>query len=90
MLAQNYTSIDPKQFFKHRARLQRPNLGAKMNAKETDQWACNVNVVGCAMVRKNFSLLVAKPRVAKVQMQRRTKSGHMVVTWWMHGRRMHS
>ena len=48
--------IDPRQFFKHRVRLQRPNLEAKMNAKETDEQACNINAAGRAMLRKNFIL----------------------------------
>ena len=35
-------------------RLQRPNLEAKLNANETDQQACNINVAVCAMLRKHF------------------------------------
>ena len=30
----NYTSIDPKQFLKHRVRLQRPNLGNRNERPE--------------------------------------------------------
>ena len=55
-LAANYTSIDPKQFFKYRAHLQGPNLEAKMNAKEIDQQACNINAGGRAMPRRDFIL----------------------------------
>ena len=40
--ARKYPSIDP-QFFKQRVRLQRPRCAVKINAKETDQRACNIN-----------------------------------------------
>ena len=26
-----------------------------MNAKKIDQWACNLNAMGCAMLRKNLT-----------------------------------
>ena len=63
-LTPHYTSIDPKKFFKQRGRLQRLNLGGKLNAKETDQRARNINAVGCVVVGKNFTWWW--PRVDKV------------------------
>ena len=62
-----------------------------MNAKEIDQQACNINAVGCAMLRKNFiphdatALPRSRPRVDKVQRRgrmvvtKRTHSGHMAM-----------
>ena len=29
--------------------------GAEVNAKKTDQWACNINAVGCTMLKKIFT-----------------------------------
>ena len=59
-----------------------------MNAKETDQWACNINAVGCTMLRKNLlhdamALPYTRPRADKVQ-----RRGHMVGMGgkeWAHG-----
>ena len=53
-----------------------------MKAKETDQRACNINAVGCAMLRKNLILHDAtalphsRPRADKVQKQGRTVDTH--------------
>ena len=84
MKENNYTSVDLKQLFKHRARLHGPILGAKMNAKETDQQACNINVAGCAMLRKTFFFMM--PRPCPTTGHERTKSTGEGTAWTRAGK----
>ena len=67
----NYTSIDPKQFFKHRVRLQRPNLGPKMNADEA-----GMQFAEC----KERILYFMMPRPVPQQATRGQSPGEG--TWW--------
>ena len=89
-IKQNYTSIDPKQFFKHRVCLQRPNLGS--HHKYQGNWLAGMQYkrVGCAVMRKNFtwwcmadkvwrcrqSGLKADTRRDTTRDTRRTQGGH--------------
>ena len=64
-----------------------------MNAKETDQRACNINAAGCAMLRKNFTPGHARTKsrgMVDLSWQGagtwRTQSGHMAGAWWTHTR----
>ena len=74
----NCTSIDPKQFFKHRVRLQRPNLEAKMNADEA-----GMQFAQCWERILYFMM----PRPCPTAGHERTKSrrGHMVDLSWQSG-----
>ena len=79
----NNTSIDPKQFFKHRVRKRRPNLVSQNeDMKETDRRACNIYTAGCTMLRTNIlhdatALPHSRPRMGKVQRQGQGFSRHM-------------
>ena len=72
----------PQTVFQAWGALAKEICGAKMNAKETDQRACNINAVGCATLRKNLphdatALPHSRPRADKVQ-----RRGRMVDLRW--------
>ena len=73
----NYTT-DPKQFFKHKVRLWRPNY-----MKETDPRACNINAVGYAMVQKNFAWWCHGPAPQQANSGQRPA---LADTWWTKGK----
>ena len=101
----NSTSIDPKQFFKHRVRKRRPSLVSQNeDIKETDQRACNIYTAGCTMLRTNIlhdatALPHSRPRVGKVQRQGqgfsrlmadKRQGGHMADKVWRRSQSGHN
>ena len=79
-------SIDFKQFFKDRVRLQRPNWRSQNECLArilaSRHAACNINAVGCAMLRiiifrDATALPHSRPRADKVE-----RRGHMVDLSW--------